>query len=47
MAKSQLIDKPIKQEAKPVQKKASAVAPELKQEEVVAPTGNTTRAYRQ
>lgn len=46
MAKSQLVERPIEQEAKPVQKKAAAVTPELKEEEVVAPTGNATRAFR-
>lgn len=42
MAKSKLVEKPVEQEAKPVQKKE---APEVKQESCVA--GGATRGYRQ
>lgn len=46
MAKSKLVEKPLEEEAKPVQKAPAPVVEEVKQE-VVADPGNTTRAFRQ
>ncbi len=46
MAKSKLVEKPVEEEAKPVQK-APAPVVEQKKEEAIADPGNTTRAFRQ
>lgn len=46
MAKSKLVEKPVEEEVKPVQKAPAPVVDEVK-EEVVADPGNTTRGFRQ
>jgi hypothetical protein len=46
MAKSKLVEKPVEEEVKPVQKAPAPVVEEVK-EEVVADPGNTTRGFRQ
>ncbi len=46
MAKSKLVEQPVQEEAKPVQKAPAPVVEEVK-EEVVQDPGNTTRGFRQ